>query len=97
MPSCLADFYMKLATAAQLSSDSLTAFDNMDTFLNQSFVYRFELISLGLALGSTFLRYGSVFWFTNKALAFLVTFIGKILDYESSTVKYSTNRFVLKV
>lgn len=95
MPSCLADFYMKQVASAQLSSDSLTAFDNMGNLLNKSFVYRFELISLGLALGSMFLRYGSVFWFTNKALAFLVTFIGKFLEYDSSTVQHSTNLFVL--
>lgn len=79
MPTCLAGFYMKLVASAQVTGESTTAFDNMDNIINQSFVYRFELISLGLALLSTFIRYGSVFWFTNKALAFLLTFVGKHL------------------
>ena len=46
------------------------------------FEYRFEALSIILALISLFIRYGSVFWFTNKCLSLLITLIGFIASVE---------------
>ena len=45
---------------------------------NECLAYKFELISYGLACVTIYIRYGAVYWFTNKSLSFLITFIGFI-------------------
>jgi hypothetical protein len=47
-------------------------------FYNEINEFKFELTSIILAIISMYIRYGSVFWFTNKTLSFIVTFIGFI-------------------
>ncbi len=52
-------------------------------------LYKLELISLACALLVMFTRYGSVFWHTNKFLAFLVTFIGLLASVQQIFQLYS--------
>ena len=57
--------------------------------LNEIYGFSFELISISLALASIYIRYGSVFWFTNKTLSFLITFIGFMASVEQILQLYS--------
>lgn len=45
-------------------------------FLRQVDLYSVELVSLCLAYATLSIRYGSVFWYTNKTLSYIITFIG---------------------
>lgn len=88
--SCLLNFFL------MQTKQTITAFytlddSNINTFylLDQIFNYKFELISICLAYISIYIRYGSVFWFTNKCLSFLITFIGFIATIEQLFQLYS--------
>ena len=65
------------------------------SFFNEINEFRFELSSIILAIISMYIRYGSVFWFTNKTLSFLVTFIGFIGGCEQLMQLYSF-RYITK-
>lgn len=88
--SCLLNFYSIQA------NQSMSVFFNTDEsnpnifyFIEQIIVYTFELISICLSFVSIYIRYGSVFWFTNKSLSFLITFIGFIGAIEQLLQLYS--------
>lgn len=89
MPVCLVNYYVDLAKAAQQPAESATTFDNTGFILKQLDLYKFEIASFGLASISIYIRYGAVFWFTNKSLSFLLTFIGLIAAVEQLFQVYS--------
>jgi len=68
---------------------SSNPFDNTGFILHQIDQFKFELASLVLALVSIYIRYGSVFWFTNKSLSFFITFIGIISSVVQLSQVYS--------
>ena len=87
---CLLNFFLTEA------NQSIGLFYSMDdSSANTFFIseqisnYKFELISICLAFISIYIRYGSVFWFTNKPLSFLITFIGFIAAVEQLFQLYS--------
>jgi hypothetical protein len=57
--------------------------------LEQIDLYKLELASITIAMLTMFTRYGSTFWFTNKTLSFLITFIGLIASIEQLFQLYS--------
>jgi hypothetical protein len=86
---CLIDFYVTLARNSSLViNDELPWVWNNSaatSFILVQFIeYKFEILSFGLACASLFIRYGAVYWFTNKSLSFLITFIGKIISFANS-------------
>lgn len=77
-------FHLKVTniSAREIVYDTSSFFKEINEF-------RFELSSIILALISMYIRYGSVFWFTNKTLSFLITFIGFIGGCEQLMQLYS--------
>ena len=72
----------KLKISAETIYDTSALLGDIDEF-------KFELISICLAIITMYMRYGSVFFFTNKTLSFLVTFIGFIAGVEQLMQLYS--------
>ena len=80
--SKVASYYMKTLASNDLVYET-------SSFGAEIGEFKFELISIGLALVTMYIRYGSVFWFTNKTLSFLVTFIGFMGGIEQLMQLYS--------
>jgi hypothetical protein len=69
LPDCLTHLNSLLNTT---SHDLM--FDK--SLLNQQLInYRYEILSVALAFLTMSIRYGNVFWYSNKSLSFLITFI----------------------
>lgn len=90
--SCLVDslfapveglFSKLVATDASTTTTTTTiptvtpSFDK-EYFARQIDTYSLELVSLCLAFATISIRYGSVFWYTNKTLSYIITFVGLV-------------------
>lgn len=89
LPNCVLECFIRRANLTQRATDATTAFQNIGFLLKQCELFKFEILSYALACSSLYIRYGSVFWFTNKSLSFLVTFIGLLAAVEQLLQVYS--------
>jgi hypothetical protein len=55
----------------------------------QAILYRYEIASVVLALLTICIKYGNVFWYTNKYLSFLVTFVFSLASVQQLLQLYS--------
>lgn len=69
----LAKFLTSAAVNTTTSNDLYKEY-----FFDQIRIYAIEIISLSLAFATLSIRYGSVFWYTNKTLSYIITLIGLV-------------------
>jgi hypothetical protein len=75
--------------ASTITSGSVRHLYDSVSLLNKLNDYQVEIVSLIAAMITMYIRHGSVYWFTNKTLSFLITFIGFIASIQQLFLLYS--------
>lgn len=83
--NCIVDVFFKpnsglLAKFLTSAAVNTTGSNDLykEYFFDQIRIYAIEIISLSLAFATLSIRYGSVFWYTNKTLSYIITLIGLV-------------------
>ena len=86
-PSSTTQFFQSTLNSSRIIE---TLLPYSSTFLStQILTFRLEILSIAFALLSLFVRYASVFWFTNKFLALLISLIGLIASVQQLLQLYA--------
>ncbi|CAF0778225.1 unnamed protein product [Brachionus calyciflorus] len=77
MTQCFIDIFLKYKT------ETSGEFTFEKSYIYEKFLeFKFEIVSIGLAYLTLSIRYGAVFWYTNKTLSYLISLVGLICTIE---------------